>query len=81
MPDAAARSSAMGRLLYCSFCGKSQKEVRQLITGPACAICDDCTDRAHKIAHQADVDYGQAAAPWFDPAHPMNSSEPADAGR
>jgi ClpX C4-type zinc finger/Glyoxalase superfamily protein len=32
------------KLLYCSFCGKSQHEVRKLIAGPAVYICDECVD-------------------------------------
>ena len=32
------------KLLYCSFCGKSQHEVRRLIAGPAVYICDECVD-------------------------------------
>ena len=31
-----------GKLLYCSFCGKSQHEVRKLIAGPSVFICDEC---------------------------------------
>jgi ATP-dependent Clp protease ATP-binding subunit ClpX len=31
-----------GKILYCSFCGKSQHEVRKLIAGPSVYICDDC---------------------------------------
>ena len=31
-----------GKLLYCSFCGKSQHEVRKLIAGPTVFICDEC---------------------------------------
>ena len=30
-----------GKLLYCSFCGKSQHEVRKLIAGPSVFICDE----------------------------------------
>ena len=30
--------------LYCSFCGKSQHEVRKLIAGPTVFICDDCVE-------------------------------------
>ena len=33
-----------GKLLYCSFCGKSQNEVRKLIAGPSVFICDECVD-------------------------------------
>ena len=32
------------KLLYCSFCGKSQHEVRKLIAGPSVFICDECVD-------------------------------------
>lgn len=35
-------SSMDGKLLYCSFCGKSQHEVRKLIAGPSVYICDEC---------------------------------------
>ena len=31
------------RTLYCSFCGKSQHEVKKLIAGPSTFICDECT--------------------------------------
>ena len=34
------------KLLYCSFCGKSQNEVRKLIAGPSVFICDECVDLA-----------------------------------
>ena len=30
--------------LYCSFCGKSQREVRKLIAGPTVFICDECVE-------------------------------------
>ncbi|MDC1527580.1 ATP-dependent Clp protease ATP-binding subunit ClpX, partial [Gammaproteobacteria bacterium] len=33
-----------GKLLYCSFCGKSQHEVRKLIAGPSVFVCDECVD-------------------------------------
>jgi len=33
-----------GKLLYCSFCGKSQHEVKKLIAGPSVFICDECID-------------------------------------
>ncbi len=38
------RGDEGGRLLYCSFCGKSQHEVRKLIAGPSVYICDECVD-------------------------------------
>jgi len=38
-----------GKLLYCSFCGKSQHEVRKLIAGPSVFICDECVDLCSDI--------------------------------
>ena len=35
--------------LYCSFCGKSQHEVRKLIAGPTVFICDDCVELSNDI--------------------------------
>jgi tRNA A-37 threonylcarbamoyl transferase component Bud32 len=40
----ALESPQEGRTLYCSFCEKSQHEVRALIAGPSVYICDECTD-------------------------------------
>jgi ATP-dependent Clp protease ATP-binding subunit ClpX len=39
-----AEKSGDEKLLYCSFCGKSQHEVRKLIAGPSVFICDECVD-------------------------------------
>jgi hypothetical protein len=38
------KSTEHGNLLYCSFCGKNQHEVRKLVAGPAVYICDECVD-------------------------------------
>jgi len=38
-----------GKLLYCSFCGKSQHEVRKLIAGPSVFVCDECVDLCNDI--------------------------------
>ncbi len=38
-----------GKLLYCSFCGKSQHEVRKLIAGPSVYVCDECVDLCNEI--------------------------------
>ncbi len=40
------------RLLYCSFCGKSQHEVRKLIAGPSVFICDECVDLCNDIIRE-----------------------------
>jgi ATP-dependent Clp protease ATP-binding subunit ClpX len=44
-----AEKSANDKLLYCSFCGKSQHEVRKLIAGPSVFICDECIDLCNDI--------------------------------
>ncbi len=43
------RKSPSGKDLCCSFCGKSQKEVRKLIAGPSVYICDECVDLCNDI--------------------------------
>ncbi|AWH89769.1 ATP-dependent protease ATP-binding subunit ClpX [Limnobaculum parvum] len=41
-----------GKLLYCTFCGKSQHEVRKLIAGPSVYICDECVDLCNDIIRE-----------------------------
>ena len=41
-----------GKLLYCSFCGKSQHEIRKLIAGPSVFICDECVDLCIEIIRE-----------------------------
>ena len=41
-----------GKLLYCSFCGKSQHEVKKLIAGPSVYICDECVDLCNDIIRE-----------------------------
>jgi ATP-dependent Clp protease ATP-binding subunit ClpX len=43
------RKDSQGDVLRCSFCGKSQDEVRRLIAGPAAYICDECIDLCNDI--------------------------------
>ena len=38
--------------LYCSFCGKSQHEVRKLIAGPTVFICDECVELCMDIIRE-----------------------------
>lgn len=45
------------KLLYCSFCGKSQHEVRKLIAGPSVFICDECVELCNDIILE-EVDVG-----------------------
>lgn len=53
-----------GKLLYCSFCGKSQHEVRKLIAGPSVFICDECVDLCNDIIREE--------------VQEANNSEPSD---
>ncbi len=46
------RKSDDGKLLYCSFCGKSQQEVRKLIAGPSVFICDECVELCNDIIRE-----------------------------
>ena len=40
------------KLLYCSFCGKSQHEVKKLIAGPSVFICDECVELCNDIIRE-----------------------------
>ena len=46
------KGSDSDRLLYCSFCGKSQHEVRKLIAGPSVFICDECVELCNDIIRE-----------------------------
>src|SRR6201993_2745069 len=46
------KSAEHGNLLYCSFCGKNQHEVRKLVAGPAVYICDECVDLCTDIVDE-----------------------------
>ncbi len=51
-----------GKLLYCSFCGKSQHEVKKLIAGPSVFICDECVDLCNDIIRE-EVQEAQGETP------------------
>ena len=55
------------KLLYCSFCGKSQHEVKKLIAGPSVFICDECIELCNDIireeVHTADVKSAKSDLP------------------
>ena len=44
------------KLLYCSFCGKSQHEVKKLIAGPTVFICDECADKLELLGFTIEFD-------------------------
>ncbi|HVF34367.1 MAG TPA: ATP-dependent Clp protease ATP-binding subunit ClpX [Candidatus Saccharimonadia bacterium] len=46
------RGGDTGKVLYCSFCGKSQHEVRKLIAGPSVFICDECVELCNDIIRE-----------------------------
>ncbi|HEY5578869.1 MAG TPA: ATP-dependent Clp protease ATP-binding subunit ClpX, partial [Acidimicrobiia bacterium] len=57
-----------GDLLKCSFCGKSQKQVRKLIAGPGVYICDECIDLCNEIIEEEfsgteEVSFGELPKP------------------
>jgi len=57
-----------GELLKCSFCGKSQKQVKKLIAGPGVYICDECIDLCNEIieeelAESSEVSLGELPSP------------------
>src|SRR4051794_5946359 len=52
MGSGVARIGDGGDLLKCSFCGKSQKQVKKLIAGPGVYICDECIDLCNEIIEE-----------------------------
>ncbi|WP_313173802.1 ATP-dependent Clp protease ATP-binding subunit ClpX [Stenotrophomonas sp.] len=50
-----------GKILYCSFCGKSQHEVRKLIAGPSVFICDECVELCNDIIREELEEKAQSA--------------------
>ncbi|NBV88854.1 MAG: ATP-dependent Clp protease ATP-binding subunit ClpX, partial [Betaproteobacteria bacterium] len=59
----AEKKGSSEKLLYCSFCGKSQHEVKKLIAGPSVFICDECIDLCNDIIRDE-----QAATPESEAA-------------
>lgn len=66
-----------GKLLYCSFCGKSQHEVRKLIAGPSVFICDECVDLCNDIISE-EVQESEGDAPRDQLPTPQEISETLD---
>ena len=50
--DTKGTGSDENKILYCSFCGKGQNEVRKLIAGPSVYICDECVDLCNNIIEE-----------------------------
>jgi ATP-dependent Clp protease ATP-binding subunit ClpX len=60
------KSSSGEKLLYCSFCGKSQHEVKKLIAGPSVFICDECIDLCNDIIRDEASSIETVAGPKSD---------------
>ncbi|MGD8920407.1 MAG: ClpX C4-type zinc finger protein, partial [Gammaproteobacteria bacterium] len=58
-----------GKLLYCSFCGKSQHEVRKLIAGPSVFICDECVELCNDIIREELEDKAETGASRLPKPH------------
>ncbi len=61
MSDDSRGRSDDGKLLYCSFCGKSQHEVRKLIAGPSVFVCDECVELCNDIIREELEDRAERA--------------------
>ena len=74
------KGSSSEKLLYCSFCGKSQHEVKKLIAGPSVFICDECIDLCNEIIRDeaAATDKDATAATRSDLPTPHEIRESLD---
>jgi len=59
--DRQGRTGDSNKILYCSFCGKSQHEVRKLIAGPSVFICDECVELCNDIIREELEEKSQSA--------------------
>ena len=59
--DRQGRTGDSTKILYCSFCGKSQHEVRKLIAGPSVFICDECVELCNDIIREELEEKAQSA--------------------
>jgi len=58
--------SKNNRMRRCSFCGRSDKEVRLMITGMTGFICDDCVEQAYQILQETIKQAGMNGLPELD---------------
>jgi ATP-dependent Clp protease ATP-binding subunit ClpX len=63
-----------GKLLYCSFCGKSQHEVRKLIAGPSVFICDECVELCNDIIREEMQDPGEESVNKLPKPHEIKKT-------
>jgi len=69
MSDDTRSRNEEGKLLYCSFCGKSQHEVRKLIAGPSVFICDECVELCNDIIREELEDKADARSSKLPKPH------------
>jgi len=62
-----------GKLLYCSFCGKSQHEVRKLIAGPSVFICDECVELCNDIIREELDERSESGGDQLPKPHEINA--------
>ncbi|AHK78536.1 Clp protease ATP-binding protein [Ectothiorhodospira haloalkaliphila] len=72
MSDNKGKDSDSGKLLYCSFCGKSQHEVRKLIAGPSVFICDECVELCNDIIREEMQEQAAASGSKLPTPHEIN---------
>ncbi len=72
MSDESRGRGEEGKLLYCSFCGKSQHEVRKLIAGPSVFICDECVELCNDIIREELDDRTEQSGSKLPKPHEIN---------
>jgi ATP-dependent Clp protease ATP-binding subunit ClpX len=73
MSDDSRGKNEDGKLLYCSFCGKSQHEVRKLIAGPSVFICDECVELCNDIIREELEDSGETSRDKLPKPHEIKA--------
>ncbi|MEN9848704.1 MAG: ATP-dependent Clp protease ATP-binding subunit ClpX [Pseudomonadota bacterium] len=71
--DRKGKTGTDERLLYCSFCGKSQHEVRKLIAGPSVFICDECVELCNDIIREEMQEHQQVNPRNLPTPHEINA--------
>jgi len=66
--------SVDNKLLYCSFCGKSQQDVKKLIAGPSVFVCDECVELCNDIIREEFIDQEIAEDRKLPSPHEINAS-------
>ncbi len=73
MSDKKSGKGEDGKLLYCSFCGKSQHEVRKLIAGPSVFICDECVELCNDIIREEMTESAEQSDKSLPKPHEINT--------